>query len=36
VKSQQLRTISEAEADRIEQLIREKAPNLPLISIYRK
>jgi wyosine [tRNA(Phe)-imidazoG37] synthetase (radical SAM superfamily) len=36
VKSQQLRTISESEADRIEQLIREKTPNLPLISIYRK
>jgi wyosine [tRNA(Phe)-imidazoG37] synthetase (radical SAM superfamily) len=36
VKSQQLRTISETEADRIEQLIKEKAPSLPLISIYRK
>jgi wyosine [tRNA(Phe)-imidazoG37] synthetase (radical SAM superfamily) len=36
VKSQQLRTISEAEADRIECLIKEKAPNLPLVSIYRK
>jgi wyosine [tRNA(Phe)-imidazoG37] synthetase (radical SAM superfamily) len=36
VKSQQLRTISETEADRIEELIKEKAPSLPLISIYRK
>jgi wyosine [tRNA(Phe)-imidazoG37] synthetase (radical SAM superfamily) len=36
VKSQHLRTISEADADHIEQLIREKAPALAVISVYRK
>jgi wyosine [tRNA(Phe)-imidazoG37] synthetase (radical SAM superfamily) len=36
VGSRTLRTISEAEADYIETLIREKAPNLPILSIYRK
>jgi wyosine [tRNA(Phe)-imidazoG37] synthetase (radical SAM superfamily) len=35
VKSQVLRTVSEVEANRIEQLIKEKAPTLPLISVYR-
>jgi wyosine [tRNA(Phe)-imidazoG37] synthetase (radical SAM superfamily) len=36
VESLTLRTISEAEAEHIETLIREKAPNLPILSIYRK